>query len=72
MKKSRLRLRKSALVAPNYSLVLRDEDEVRVNSTVPDPDCLLEGEAMDDNGKALAKIALSTCQQGKIVRINNA
>ncbi len=65
----RLRLRRSVgLVAPHYQLVVRDDDRVEVNRTVTYPTCLFEGHADGGEGGGEARVAISTCRGGHVVR----
>ncbi len=59
------------LVAPHFQLIVRDDDQVAyVNSTVPFPTCLYEGEA-ETGGEEVAKISASTCREGRLVSFNS-
>ena len=53
------------IIGPNYKLVVRDsQEEYIVNETVPMPKCLFHGNV---KGNENVKVAISTCDQNKIV-----
>ena len=67
----KIRLRRSPpLLSPDYKLVVRgDNGASTVNRTVPFPSCLYTGEVEGTPG---ATVAVSTCQENKLVSSTNA
>ena len=67
----KIRLRRSPpLLSPDYKLVVRGDGGARtVNRTVPFPSCLYTGEVEGTPG---ATVAVSTCQENKLVSSTDA